>query len=136
MASEPSSTLVVPGPASRDGGISTSCEIIYGMMNGAVQSIQPVEEEIFVTLHLLQGQLVRNIQHFAGLNPRGFRTVRNEMTTRPLTRGVLDGRLLSAFAMLPRPKMEEIAKLIPDLVDGSDQLLRYLATLRSCWGAQ
>lgn len=136
QAAEASSVLVVPGPPSHDGGISTSSELVFGMMNGAIEVLQPVDDEIFNTLHLLQGHLVRNVQHFAGLNPRGFRAVRNELSTRPLAKGVLDARLLASFEMLPRPKMVEIANLIPDLVDGSDQLLRYLATLRSSWGIQ
>jgi hypothetical protein len=37
--------------------------------------------------------------------------------------------------MLPRPKMDELATLVPDLVDGSDQLLRFIHTVRSSWGA-
>lgn len=133
--SETSGRMVVPGSSSEDGGISKSNEIILSSMNGSIQRIQPVEEEIFNTLHLLQGQLVRTVQHFAGLNPRGFRVVRNDTVSRPLNKGILDARLLASFEMLSRPKMEEIAKLIPDLVDGADQLLRYIATLRSNWGA-
>ncbi|PWN38026.1 uncharacterized protein FA14DRAFT_22204 [Meira miltonrushii] len=132
--SETSGRMVVPGSSSEDGGISKSNEIILSSMNGSIQRIQPVEEEIFNTLHLLQGQLIRTVQHFAGLNPRGFRVVRNDTVSRPLNKGILDARLLASFEMLSRPKMEEIAKLIPDLVDGADQLLRYIATLRSNWG--
>ncbi|MCO5556062.1 hypothetical protein L7F22_009606 [Adiantum nelumboides] len=132
---ETSGRMVVPGSSSEDGGISKSNEIILASMNGSIQRIQPVEEEIFNTLHLLQGQLIRTVQHFAGLNPRGFRVVRNDTVSRPLNKGILDDRLLASFEMLSRPKMEEIAKLIPDLVDGADQLLRYIATLRSNWGA-
>ena len=132
---EASCSLVIPGPASNDGGISTSSEVVYGLMNGAIETLLPVTEDVFNVLYLLQVQLVRNVQHCAGLNPRGHRTVRNDHVSRPLTKGVLDGRLLQSFEMLPRPKMDELARLIPDLVDGSDQLLRFIHTLRSSWGS-
>ena len=132
---EASCSLVIPGPASNDGGISTSSEVVYGLMNGAIQTLLPVTEDVFNVLHLLQVQLIRNVQHFSGLNPRGHRTVRNEFVSRPLTKGILDGQLLESFELLPRPKMDELARLIPDLVDGSDQLLRFIHTLRSNWGA-
>lgn len=132
---EASTSLVIPGPASSDGGISTSSEVVYGLMNGAIETLLPVTEDVFNVLHLLQVQLIRNVQHCAGLNPRGHRTVRNDHVSRPLTKGILDGRLLQSFEMLPRPKMDELARLIPDLVDGSDQLLRFIHTLRSNWGS-
>jgi cleavage and polyadenylation specificity factor subunit 1 len=132
---EASCRMSLPGTASNDGGIATSNEVLFSTMNGSIQVLQPVDEEIFNVLHLLQGQLVRNVQHFAGLHPRAYRAVRNETSSRPLTRGILEGRLLAQFELLSRPKMEELAKLIPDLVDGADQLLRYIATLRSNWGA-
>ena len=132
---EASCSLVIPGPASSDGGISTSSEVVYGLMNGAIQTLLPVSDDVFDVLHLLQVQLIRNVQHFAGLNPRGHRTVRNDLVSRPLTKGVLDGRLLESFELLPRPKMDELARLVPELVDGADQLLRFIHTLRSSWGA-
>ncbi|UZJ52621.1 hypothetical protein CBS101457_001941 [Exobasidium rhododendri] len=132
---EASCSLVIPGPAFSDGGISTSSEVVYGLMNGAIQSLLPVTEDVFSILHLLQIQLIRNVQHFSGLNPRGHRTVRNDFVSRPLTKGILDGQLLESFELLSRPKMDELARLIPDLVDGSDQLLRFIHTLRSNWGA-
>lgn len=132
---EASCSLVIPGPSSSDGGISTRSEVVYGLMNGAMETLLPVDEDVFTVLQLLQVQLIRNVQHCAGLNPRGHRTVRNDQVSRPLTKGILDGRLLESFEMLPRPKMDELARMIPDLVDGSDQLLRFIHTLRSSWGA-
>jgi cleavage and polyadenylation specificity factor subunit 1 len=47
---------------------------IYFMLLGSVDrsltSLTPVEETVAKILQLLQGQLTRNIQHVAGLNPR------------------------------------------------------------------
>lgn len=44
-----------------------------GSPDGSLSSLTPVEESAFKRLQLLQGQLTRNIQHIAGLNPRAFR---------------------------------------------------------------
>jgi len=44
-----------------------------GSSDGSLTSLIPVEEGAFKRLQLLQGQLTRNIQHVAGLNPKAFR---------------------------------------------------------------
>ncbi|KAG9311848.1 CPSF A subunit region-domain-containing protein [Chiua virens] len=64
---------------------------------GSLSALTPVDEGAFKRLHLLQGQLVRNVQHVASLNPRAYRIVRNDAESKPLSRGVLDGQLLGAF---------------------------------------
>jgi hypothetical protein len=46
-----------------------------GSPDGSLASLTPVEEGAFKRLQLLQGQLTRNIQHVAGLNPKAFRQV-------------------------------------------------------------
>jgi len=43
------------------------------MRNGSIDTLVPVEEGAFQRLQLLQTQLVRNVQHVAGLNPRAYR---------------------------------------------------------------
>ena len=43
------------------------------MVDGSLASLTPVEEGAFKRLHLLQGQLVRTVQHVAALNPKAFR---------------------------------------------------------------
>ncbi|PWN49464.1 hypothetical protein IE53DRAFT_142664 [Violaceomyces palustris] len=93
-----------------------------GLRNGAIEVIMPVRDVAFKRLQLLQGQLVRAIQHIAGLNPRSFRAVRNEFVSRPLVKGILDGSLLALFAKLPKPKMLELSRMIPDCAD-PDELL-------------
>ena len=44
-----------------------------GHPDGSLTGLVPVDESTFKRLHLLQGQLTRNVQHTAGLNPRAFR---------------------------------------------------------------
>ena len=44
-----------------------------GHPDGSLTALVPVDETTFKRLHLLQGQLTRNVQHIAGLNPRAFR---------------------------------------------------------------
>lgn len=44
-----------------------------GSSDGSLTSLIPVEEGAFKRLQLLQGQVTRNIQHIAGLNPKAFR---------------------------------------------------------------
>lgn len=44
-----------------------------GSPDGSLSALVPVEEGAFKRLHLLQGQLIRNVQHTAALNPRAFR---------------------------------------------------------------
>jgi cleavage and polyadenylation specificity factor subunit 1 len=90
----------------------------------------PVDEATFKRLHLLQGQLTRNVQHTAGLNPRAFRCaslsaifvarltdchrslVRNDYVSKPLSYGILDGRLLASFEDLPLTRQSEITRPI------------------------
>ena len=43
-----------------------------GHPDGSLTALVPVDEATFKRLHLLQGQLTRNVQHTAGLNPRAF----------------------------------------------------------------
>jgi cleavage and polyadenylation specificity factor subunit 1 len=44
-----------------------------GHPDGSLTGLVPVDEATFKRLHLLQGQITRNVQHVAGLNPRAFR---------------------------------------------------------------
>ena len=49
--------------------------MVIGTLNGSIVMFTPVPDVVFKRLSLLQGQLVRNVQHIAGLNPRAFRYV-------------------------------------------------------------
>ncbi|KAH7107502.1 CPSF A subunit region-domain-containing protein [Auriculariales sp. MPI-PUGE-AT-0066] len=87
-------------------------QLIYAGTDGSLAMLIPVDESTSKRLHLLSGQLTRNVQHIAGLNPRAFRVVRNDHVSRPLAKGILDGILLNIFHDLPPPKQAEFTKQI------------------------
>ena len=102
-------------------------------VDGSLCEVIPIEDEIYKRLQLLQGQLSRNVQQVAGLNPKAFRyeagwfsvrlvtdifsppscrTVPNESVARPLLKGILDGPLLEMFEMLPLGRQAEMTRQI------------------------
>ncbi|TFK16893.1 hypothetical protein FA15DRAFT_650709 [Coprinopsis marcescibilis] len=87
-------------------------KLLIGSTDGSLSSLTPVDEHAFKRLQLLQGQLTRNIQHAAGLNPKAFRIVKNDYVSRPLSKGVLDGTLLAHYETLPIPRQNEMTKQI------------------------
>ncbi|KAF9057003.1 CPSF A subunit region-domain-containing protein [Panaeolus papilionaceus] len=92
-------------------------KLIMGSPDGSLTSLTPVDESSFKRLLLLQGQLTRNIQHVAGLNPKAFRIVRNDYISKPLSKGILDGSLLAHYEALPFPRQSEMTRQI-----GTDRL--------------
>lgn len=86
--------------------------LINGFTDGSLSVLTPVDETVLKRLHLLQGQLSRNIQHVAGLNPRAYRIVRNDAVSKPLSRGILDGQLLQAFEQLGISRQNEMTRQI------------------------
>ncbi|KAH0834713.1 CPSF A subunit region-domain-containing protein [Lanmaoa asiatica] len=80
--------------------------------DGSLSALTPVDEGAFKRLHLLQGQLLRNVQHVAGLNPKSYRIVRNDTVSKPMSRGVLDGQLLEAFEELGIQGQQEMTRQI------------------------
>lgn len=88
--------------------IAPQSQLIYGAADGSLTTMVAVRSARFKRLQLVQDQLVRNAQHLAGLNPRGFRTVRNDLVPRPLTKGILDGGLLAHFALQPIRRQKEM----------------------------
>ncbi|PWY99208.1 hypothetical protein BCV70DRAFT_201410 [Testicularia cyperi] len=96
--------------------------LLLAKSNGSLDSLCSVDDKVLHRLHLLQGQLIRSVQHTAALNPRAFRMVRNDLSSRPLTKGILDARLLHHFLTLPRPKMLEATKTLQNLFDGLDSV--------------
>ncbi|CAE6490781.1 unnamed protein product, partial [Rhizoctonia solani] len=119
-------------------GIQSS--LIIGSSDGSIASIMPLDESEFSRLQLLQGQLIRNVQHVAGLNPKAhryvkndfllqgqlirnvqhvaglnpkaYRYVKNDFVSRSLSNGILDGNLLAAFEGLPIGKQVEMTQQI------------------------
>ncbi|KDQ53751.1 hypothetical protein JAAARDRAFT_136615 [Jaapia argillacea MUCL 33604] len=94
-----------------DGAIPQS-KLVYGSADGSLTALVPVEEVVEKRLQLLHGQLTRNVQHTAGLNPRAHRIVRNDFVSKPLTKGILDGNLLATFEDLPITRQEEMTRQI------------------------
>ncbi|KAG8854213.1 mRNA cleavage and polyadenylation factor subunit [Tulasnella sp. 330] len=86
--------------------------LVCATLAGSISLLSPVESARFKRLALLQGQLVKNVQHVGGLNPKGYRTVRNEKVSRPLSKGILDADLLRAFIDLELGRQEEMTRQI------------------------
>ncbi|KAF8600601.1 hypothetical protein BDV93DRAFT_608605 [Ceratobasidium sp. AG-I] len=106
-----------------------SC-LIMGASDGSVSTLTPVDESQFSRLQLLQGQLLRNIQHVAGLNPKAHRYVRNDNVSRSLSSGILDGNLLAAFEDLSVVKQVEVTQQIGA---EREKILSDLLQLRRPW---
>ncbi|KAJ7624997.1 CPSF A subunit region-domain-containing protein [Mycena polygramma] len=87
-------------------------KLICGSTDGSLKSLTPVDEATVKRLQLLQGQLTRNIQHVAGLNPKALRIVRNDYVSKPLSKGILDGNLLTHFEGLPISRQNEMTRQI------------------------
>ncbi|KAJ7164986.1 CPSF A subunit region-domain-containing protein [Mycena filopes] len=87
-------------------------KLICGSTDGSLRGLIPVDEATAKRLQLLQGQLTRNIQHFAGLNPKALRIVRNDFVSKPLSKGILDGNLLTHFETLPITRQNEMTRQI------------------------
>ncbi|KAH8927140.1 hypothetical protein BT69DRAFT_1278235 [Atractiella rhizophila] len=86
--------------------------ILFATVDGSLASLVPVKEVVYKRLHAIQNQLVRHAQHFSGLNPRNFRAVKNESISRALSKGILDGDLLSLFERLPYGRQVDLTSQI------------------------
>ncbi|KAG9080614.1 mRNA cleavage and polyadenylation factor subunit, partial [Ceratobasidium sp. 370] len=106
-----------------------SC-LVISASDGSVSALTPLDQTQFGRLHLLQGQLIRNIQHVAGLNPKGHLYVRNDNVSRALSNGILDGDLLAAFEELPVAKQIEMPQQIGA---ERDKIISDLLRLRKPW---
>lgn len=124
-------------------------KIICGTSNGSLLSLTPLDEASGKRLQLLQGQLTRNVQHAAALNPKAHRyvshiilplptniegplgrIVRNDYVWKPLSKGILDGNLLRVFEELPLSGQNDITRQI-----GTDRatVLRDWVSLETSW---
>ncbi|EGO29249.1 hypothetical protein SERLADRAFT_445076 [Serpula lacrymans var. lacrymans S7.9] len=109
--SECRSSLVI-ARRTKEESVLPQAKILSAFSDGSLSSLTPVDDASFKRLQLLQGQLTRNIQHVAGLNPRAYRIVRNDFVSKPLSKDILDGQLLSAFESLPISRQNEMTKQI------------------------
>ncbi|KAF7329846.1 Cleavage and polyadenylation specific protein [Mycena kentingensis (nom. inval.)] len=105
-------------------------KILCGGTDGSLRSLTVVDDASAKRLQLLQGQLTRNMQHFAGLNPKGMRIVRNDFVSKPLSKGILDGNLLRHFEMLPIPRQNEMTNQIGTK---REEILRDWIGLAGAW---
>ncbi|KAJ3053431.1 Cleavage and polyadenylation specificity factor subunit 1 [Rhizophlyctis rosea] len=101
---------------------------VFVTLEGGVGLTTPVSEKLYKRMYGLYSRMVNNLQHGAGLNPRGFRQV--SARARPLTaafstatmgppgpRAVLDGDLLYQFAGLGVSQQNELAKGIGSRIE-------------------
>mmetsp|Transcript_20113 Transcript_20113/g.65502 ORF Transcript_20113/g.65502 Transcript_20113/m.65502 type:complete len:1349 (-) Transcript_20113:519-4565(-) len=78
--------------------------LVYTTADGSLGWIAPIDEESFARLCALQKELVLACPHPAGLNPAAFRAVQTERGRAKRVEPpfpILDGHLLSRFALLP-----------------------------------
>jgi len=109
--------------------VAPQTQIIYGELWSRPMRSERVKEARFKRLQLVSDQLVRNAQHVAGLNPRAYRTVKNELG-KPLSKGILDGNLLEHFALQSVGRQREMMRQI-----GTDEVTvaSDLAALGGFW---
>ncbi|KAI5476013.1 cleavage and polyadenylation specificity factor subunit 1 [Pseudohyphozyma bogoriensis] len=102
--------------------------ILYGGADGSLYTLVPVRDAVFKRLQLLQSQLTKYVQHFGGLNPRGYRIVKNDSVSRAITKGILDGELLARFEWLSLDKQLALAEMVGTDVDTTALNLRNLSS--------
>lgn len=87
---------------------------LYGSYTGSIGVVSPIPEKTFKRLNTLYGQLVNNIQHVAGLNPRAYRLIKGskQRMASNRTKAVLDGDLIQAFAGLAVDRQRGLTKQI------------------------
>ncbi|KAI9469973.1 MAG: CPSF A subunit region-domain-containing protein [Benjaminiella poitrasii] len=100
---------------------------LCGTLNGSIAVLSPISEKTFKRLNTLYGQLVNNVQHVAGLNPRTYRLIKGpkQRMASNRTKAILDGDLIFEFAGLSLEQQRETTKqigttvprIMEDLVD-------------------
>ncbi|GAA5822884.1 hypothetical protein JCM3770_004565, partial [Rhodotorula araucariae] len=92
-----------PGEDAKQNGI------LYGALDGSLATLVPVRDAVFRRLQSLQAMMTRHVLHFGGLNPRGYRIVKNDSVSRAIVKGILDGDLLARFEALSLDYQNELA---------------------------
>ena len=54
----------------------------YGSLDGSIGKISPIGEKMYKRLQLLQTLMQTHMPHYAGLNPKEYRSVSYFMTSR------------------------------------------------------
>ena len=85
----------------------------FATLDGALGHVLPMAEKTYRRLTLLEKMMTNNLPHTAGLNPRGFRTLRQKSKDlRNPSRGVVDGDLVFKFTNLSMTLKAELARKI------------------------
>ncbi|GAA6031493.1 hypothetical protein JCM8097_006482 [Rhodosporidiobolus ruineniae] len=85
--------------------------ILYGGLDGSLSTLVPVRDAVFKRLQALQTLMSRHVLHFGGLNPRGYRIVKNDTVSRALQKGILDGDVLAQFEYLSVDHQTQLAEV-------------------------
>lgn len=101
----------------------------YATLDGSLGHLLPVAEKTYRRLLMLMNVMTNNLPHTAGLNPKGFRTIRqNKRDLRNPSRGVVDGDLVFKYSDLPAAEKAEFARKIgtsaSDILDDLAELDR------------
>ncbi|GAA5941609.1 cleavage/polyadenylation factor CFT1 [Sporobolomyces koalae] len=83
--------------------------ILFGGIDGSLFTLVPVRDAVFRRLQSLQATMSRHVLSFGGLNPRGYRIVKNDTVSRAISKGILDGDLLARFEYLPVDLQTDLA---------------------------
>ena len=85
----------------------------FASLDGALGHVLPVAEKTYRRLLMLMNVMTNNLPHTAGLNPKGFRTLRQKSKDlRNPSRGVVDGDLVFKYTNLSVPLKAELARKI------------------------
>ena len=99
----------------------------YATLDGSMGHLLPVAEKTYRRLLMLMNVMTNNLPHIAGLNPKGFRTIRqNRKDLRNPNRGIVDGDLVFKFTDLTAALKAEFARKIGT---SADEIMDDLAEL-------
>ena len=85
----------------------------FATLDGGLGHLLPVAEKTYRRLLMLMNVMTTNLPHTAGLNPKGFRTLRQKWKDlRNPSRGVVDGDLVFQFSSLSVNTKSELARKI------------------------
>ena len=99
----------------------------YATLDGSIGHLLPVAEKTYRRLLMLMNVMTNSLPHTAGLNPKGFRTIRqNKKDLRNPSRGIVDGDLVFKFSDLSAALKAEFARKIGT---SADEIMDDLAEL-------
>ena len=85
----------------------------FATLDGSLGHLLPVAEKTYRRLLMLMNVMTTNLPHTAGLNPKGFRTLRQKWKDlRNPSRGVVDGDLVFKYSNLSVTLKAELARKI------------------------